>query len=105
MSNHRIRQHGQHNKILHYVPALDQRSVHSQPLESIDVRSEVMPFDMLRYGNLELIEFLFEKGMKPNIQSIYNHVSILHCAVYSGEVSILAYVLNNVFKNANPTNC
>jgi len=43
--------------------------------------------------------------MKPNVQGIYNHVSIIHCAVYSGEVPILAYVLKNIYRNANPTNC
>lgn len=42
LSNHRVRQHGQHNKILHDFPASHQRSVHSQPLESVDVRSEVI---------------------------------------------------------------
>ena len=43
--------------------------------------------------------------MKTNILGIYNHVSIIHSAVYSGEVSILAYVLNSIYMNANPSNC
>lgn len=43
--------------------------------------------------------------MKANIQGIYNQVSIIHCAVYSGQIPVLALVLNKVFKNANPTNC
>lgn len=42
---------------------------------------------------MELIQFLVEKGMKTSIQGIYNHVSIVHAAVYSSELYILNYVL------------
>ncbi len=40
-----------------------------------------------------------------NILGIYNQVSIIHAAVYSTDVSILKYVLDNISKSANPTNC
>jgi hypothetical protein len=43
--------------------------------------------------------------MNTNIQGIYNHVSIIHSAVYSTDVYILKYVLENIYKSANPTNC
>lgn len=43
---------------------------------------------------MELIEFLYDKGMKTSVQGIYNQVSIIHSAIYSGEISILSYVLS-----------
>jgi hypothetical protein len=43
--------------------------------------------------------------MRTNIQGIYNHVSIIHSAVYSTDVYILKYVLENIYKSPNPTNC
>ena len=43
----------------------------------------------VRYGNMELIDYFREKQMKPTTQGILNIVSIVHTAVYSGEVKIL----------------
>jgi hypothetical protein len=43
--------------------------------------------------------------MRTTIQGIYNHVSIVHAAVYSGELPILHYVLTEMKANPNPFNC
>jgi len=58
----------------------------------------------VRYGNLELIDYFTEKEMKINVNSIFNHVSMIHSAVYSTDVSILKYVLNTMKCSPNPPN-
>lgn len=58
----------------------------------------------VRYGNLELIDYFTEKEMKINVNSIFNHVSMIHSAVYSTDVKILKYVLNTMKCSPNPPN-
>lgn len=59
----------------------------------------------VRYGNMELIDYFREKSMKPTTQGILNIVSIVHAAVYSGQVKILQYILNEMKIPANPIGC
>lgn len=56
----------------------------------------------VRYGNMELIEFFTEKGMRMSVNSIFSHVSMVHCAVYSSDVGILKHVLNSMKLCSNP---
>ena len=58
----------------------------------------------VRYGNLELIDFFTEKEMRTSVNSIFNHVSMIHAAVYSMDVKILGSVLNNMKCSPNPLN-
>ena len=58
----------------------------------------------VRYGNMELIEFFSEKKMNINVNSIFSHVSMIHSAVYSGEIKILRHVLNVMKCSPNPPN-
>lgn len=43
--------------------------------------------------------------MRVNVNSIFNHVSMVHAAVYSSDIKILKYVLNTMKLTTNPTNC
>jgi hypothetical protein len=58
----------------------------------------------VRYGNMELIEYFSEKKMNVNVNSIFSHVSMIHSAVYSGEIKILKHVLNVMKCSPNPPN-
>lgn len=58
----------------------------------------------VRYNNMELIEYFIEKGMRTNVNSIFNHISIVHCAVYSCDTKVLHYVLNVLKESPNPLN-
>ena len=58
----------------------------------------------VRYANMELIEYFTSKNMKINVNSIFNHVSMTHSAVYSGDVRILKHVLNVMKCSPNPPN-
>lgn len=54
---------------------------------------------------MELIDYFCEKSMKHTTKGILNIVSIVHTAVYSGEVEILEYILNKMKMSANPIGC
>jgi len=58
----------------------------------------------VRYANMELIEFFTERKMKINVTSIFSHVSMIHSAVYSGDIKILKHVLNVMKCSPNPPN-
>lgn len=58
----------------------------------------------VRYGNMELIEYFSEKQMRVNVNSVFSHVSMIHSAVYSGEIKILKHVLNVMKCSPNPPN-
>lgn len=49
-----------------------------------------------RYGNIELIDYFKEKAMKSSTSGILSSYSIVHTAVYSGDPSILEYILKNL---------
>jgi len=42
--------------------------------------------------------------MRPNVNSIFSHVSMIHSAVYSGDTKILKHVLNVMKCSPNPPN-
>jgi hypothetical protein len=42
--------------------------------------------------------------MKVNVNSVFSHVSMIHSAVYSGEIKILKHVLNVMKCSPNPPN-
>jgi hypothetical protein len=58
----------------------------------------------VRYGNMELIEYFTEKNMRINVNSIFSHVSMIHSAVYSGDINILRHVVNEMKCSPNPPN-
>lgn len=58
----------------------------------------------VRYANMELIEFFTERKMNTMVNSIFNHVSMTHSAVYSGDIKILKHVLNVMNCPPNPPN-
>jgi ankyrin repeat protein len=58
----------------------------------------------VRYGNMELIEFFTERKMNINVNSIFSHVSMIHSAVYSGDIKILKHVLQTMGCSPNPPN-
>lgn len=56
----------------------------------------------VRYGNMELIEYFTEKKMNISVNSIFSHVSMIHSAVYSGDIKILNHVVNSMKCSPNP---
>jgi hypothetical protein len=40
--------------------------------------------------------------MKVNVSSVFNHVSIVHAAVYSGDIKILKHILIDMKLSPNP---
>lgn len=58
----------------------------------------------VRYGNMELIEYFTEKKMKISVNSIFSQVSMIHSAVYSGDINILKHVVNVMKCSPNPPN-
>jgi hypothetical protein len=53
---------------------------------------------------MELIQYFTEKKMKVNVNSIFSHVSMIHSAVYSGDIKILKHILNVMKLSPNPAN-
>ncbi len=56
----------------------------------------------VRFGNIELAKYFKSINMRPELASSATHISIVGCAIYSGEYTVLEYVLDELKISPNP---